>query len=430
MRRKPLQPVTRIARSGHVGLWRNPAFLRLWAADTVSVFGSLLTRIALPFTAILVLDAHAFEMSLLVLADLLPSCLVGLPVGVWVDRQRRLPLMIASDVLRAAVLVSIPFAAAFDALTLAQLYIVAFVASMLTVLFNVSQLSILPSLVSPEDLLEANSKTSATQSISEVGAFGIGGWLVQLLSGPGAILIDAVSFLASAVLLRGVAVNETTTDPNGRSGMRQEILAGLEYMWRQPLLRATAVASTAGWFGFSIFGALISLFSLKELGFEAGPLAMIYAVGGVSALGGSVLARPVTRALGVGPAMIAGLLMAGLLLLPLAAAQGHGALAAGCLLVQQLGDGAVLVFMINEVSLRQTIVAPGLIGRVNASAEFLRSIARLSGVLVAGLAGEIIGLRATLGFGGAVVSLGAIFIAFTSLRSLKTMPAGRSNTGE
>jgi predicted MFS family arabinose efflux permease len=212
--------------------------------------------------------------------------------------------------------------------------------------------------------------------------------------------------------------------------MRQEILAGLEYMWRQPLLRATAVASTAGWFGFSIFGALISLFSLKELGFEAGPLAMIYAVGGVSALGGSVLARPVTRALGVGPAMIAGLLMAGLLLLPLAAAQGHGALAAGCLLVQQLGDGAVLVFMINEVSLRQTIVAPGLIGRVNASAEFLRSIARLSGVLVAGLAGEIIGLRATLGFGGAVVSLGAIFIAFTSLRSLKTMPAGRSNTGE
>ena len=205
--------------------------------------------------------------------------------------------------------------------------------------------------------------------------------------------------------------------------MRQEILAGLGHMWRQPLLRATAVASSAGWFGFSIFGALISLFSLRELGFEAGPLAMIYAVGGVSSLVGSVLARPVTRALGVGPAMIAGLLVAGVLLMPLAAAQGHGALAAVCLLVQQLGDGAVLVFMINEVSLRQTIVPPGLMGRVNASAEFLRSIARLSGVFVAGLAGEIIGLRATLGLGGAVVTLGAIFLALSSLRSLKTMPA-------
>ena len=408
------------------GLWRNPAFLRFWAADTVSVFGSLITRIALPFTAILVLDARAFEISLLVLADLVPSCLVGLPVGVWVDRQRRLPLMIVSDVMRAAVLVSIPIAAAFDALTLAHLYVVAFVASALTFLFNVAQFSILPSLVSHEELLEANSKTSATQSVSEIGAFGIGGWLVQLLSGPGAILIDAVSFLASAVLLRGVAVNETAPDTKERSRMRQEILAGLGHLWRQPLLRATAVASTAGWFGFSIFGALISLFSLKELGFEAGPLAMIYAVGGVSSLVGSVLARPVTRALGVGPAMIAGLLVAGVLLMPLAAAQGHGALAAVCLVVQQLGDGAVLVFMINEVSLRQTIVAPGLMGRVNASAEFLRSIARLSGVLVAGLAGEIIGLRATLGLGGAVVTLGAIFLAFSSLRSLKTMPASAS----
>jgi hypothetical protein len=122
-----------------IPLWRNPAFLRFWAADTVSVFGSLITRIALPFTAILVLDANAFQMSLLVLADLVPSCVLGLPVGVWVDRQRRLPLMIASDVLRSVVLVSIPIAAAFDALTLAQLYVVAFVASALTVLFNVGR---------------------------------------------------------------------------------------------------------------------------------------------------------------------------------------------------------------------------------------------------------------------------------------------------
>ena len=405
------------------GLWRNPAFLRFWAADTVSVFGSLITRIALPFTAILMLNASAFEVSLLVLADLVPSCVVGLPVGVWVDRVRRLPLMIASDVMRAAVLVSIPIAAAFDALTLAQLYAVSFVASALTVLFNVAQISILPALVSREDLLEANSKTSATQSISEIGAFGIGGWLVQLLSGPGAILVDAVSFLASAVVLRSVAVNETAPATEVRSAMRREIVAGLDYVWHQPLLRTTALASMALLFGLSIFGTIISLFALKELGFEAGPLAMIFAVGGVSSLVGSVLVGPVTRALGVGPAMIVGLLVAGLLLLPLVLAQGHGASAAVWLAVQQLGDGAVLVFLINEVSLRQTIVAPGLMGRVNSSVGFLRSMARLSGVLVAGVAGEIIGLRATLGLGGAVVTLAAIFLACTSLPSLKTMPA-------
>jgi Na+/melibiose symporter-like transporter len=410
------------------GLWRNPAFLRFWAADTVSVFGSLITRIALPFTAILMFNASAFEMSLLVLADLVPSCVVGLPVGVWVDRVRRLPLMIASDVMRAAVLVSIPIAAAFDALTLAQLYAVSFVASALTMLFNVAQISILPALVSREDLLEANSKTSATQSISEIGAFGIGGWLVQLLSGPGAILVDAVSFLASAVLLRSVAVNETAPPTLVRFAMRREIVAGLDHVWHQPLLRTTALASMALWFGLSIFGTIISLFALKELGFEAGPLAMIFAVGGVSSLVGSVLVGPVTRALGVGPAMIAGLLMAGLLLLPLVAAHGHGTSAAVCLIVQQLGDGAVLVFLINEVSLRQTIVAPGLMGRVNSSVDFLRSMARLSGVLVAGVAGEMIGLRATLGLGGALVALAAIFVAFTSVASLKTMPAGATPT--
>ena len=410
------------------GLWRNPGFLRFWAADTVSVFGSLITRIALPFTAILMLNASAFEVSLLVLADLVPSCVVGLPVGVWVDRVRRLPLMIASDVVRAAVLVSIPIAAAFDALTLAQLYAVSFVASALTVLFNVAQVSILPALVSREDLLEANSKTSATQSISEIGAFGIGGWLVQLLSGPGAILVDAVSFLASAVVLRSVAVDETAPATEVRSAMRREIVAGLDYVWHQPLLRTTALASMALLFGLSIFGTIISLFALKELGFEAGPLAMIFAVGGVSSLVGSVLVGPVTRALGVGPAMIVGLLVAGLLLLPLVLANGHGVTAAVWLAVQQLGDGAVLVFLINEGSLRQTIVAPGLMGRVNSSVGFLRSIARLSGVLVAGVAGELTGLRATLGLGGAVVTLAAISLALTSLPSLKTMPAGATPT--
>src|SRR5262249_53171865 len=156
-----------------------------------------------------------------------------------------------------------------------------------------------------------------------------------------------VSFLASAVLLRSVPVNDRTPTPEVRSRVRHELVAGLSHLWRQPLLRATALASTALWFGFSIVGTIVSLFALKELGFETGPLAMIFAVGGVSSLLGSVLVRPVTRALGVGPAMIAGLLVAGGLLMPLTAAHGHGVFGAVCLLVQQLGDGAVSIFLIN-----------------------------------------------------------------------------------
>ncbi|HLF76047.1 MAG TPA: MFS transporter [Dehalococcoidia bacterium] len=404
-------------------LWHNPAYLRFWAADTISVFGSLVTRVALPFTAILALDASAFEVSLLALADLVPSFVVGLPIGVWVDRLKRLPLMIAADLVRAAVLLSIPVAAWLDALTLGQLYAVSFLASALTVLFNVAQVSVLPSLVPRKDLLEANSKTSATQSISEVGAFGISGWLVQLLSGPGAILIDAISFVASAILLKQVKAQEALVEVEQRVGMRQEILEGLQLVGSHPLLRAIALASTALWFGLAIFGTLISLFALRELGFDAGPLAMIFAVGGMSSLLGSVLVQPVTRRLGIGPAMIAGLAISGLLLMPLSVAQGAGLFAVACLVVQQLGDGATLVFMINEVTLRQAIVSQRMIGRVNATNEFLRSLARLLGVLVAGLAGELLGLRVALALGGGIVIAGALFLSLTSLRSVKTLGA-------
>jgi Na+/melibiose symporter-like transporter len=408
-------------------LWHNASFVRFWAADTISVFGSLITRVALPFTAILVLDADAFEVSLLALADLVPSFIVGLPVGVWVDRLRRLPLMIAADLVRAVVLVSIPVAYWLDALTLAHLFGVALITSALTVLFNVSQVSLLPSLVARGDLLEANSKTSATQSISEVGAFGVSGWLVQLLSGPGAILIDAVSFLSSALFLKQVQVVEAANTTGARPGMKQEIEEGLRLVASQPVLRATAIAGTTLWFGLAIFGTLISLFALRELGFEAGPLAMIFAVGGISSLLGSLLAQPVTRRLGVGPSMILGLLIAGVLLLPLSIANGAGAFAIACLVAQQLGDGAILVFMINEVSLRQILVAEGMLGRVNATNEFLRSVARLLGVLVAGLAGEALGLRAALALGGAIATLGAVSLAMTSVRHLRTLQASPSD---
>jgi len=404
-------------------LWRNQAFLCFWAADTISVFGSLITRVALPFTAILALDANAFEVSMLALADLVPSFIVGLPVGVWVDRLRRLPLMIASDIARAAMLVSIPIAAWADVLSLEQLYTVAFVTSGFTVLFNTSQVSVLPAIVSRDEVLEANSKTSASQSVSEIGAFGLSGWLVQLLSGPGAVLIDAASFIASALLLKQVRVEERRTAVVEQPGMRREIVEGLRLVASQPLLRATAIASATLWFGLAIFGTLIALFALRELGFNAGPLAMIFAVGGFSSLLGSLLAQPVTRRLGIGPTMIVCLFIAGLLLLPLSLAHCAGAFAAGCLIAQQVGDGALLIFMVNEVSLRQTLVSNELLGRVNATNESLRAVARLAGVLVSGVAGELLGLRLTLRLGGGVVVAGAAFLWLTSLRSLTVAPA-------
>ena len=377
----------------------------------------------MPFTAILLLDAGAIHVALLALADLLPSFIVGLPIGVWVDRVRRLPLMVGADLLRAAVLVSIPVAALFDALTLAQLYVVAFLASALTVLFNVSQVSVLPALVRKEELLEANSKTAATQSISEVGAFGVSGWLVQLLSGPGAVLINAVSFVLSALLLKRIRVEEAQPPSLvGRPGMLREIGEGLKLVAGHPVLRPLALSQAALWFGMRVFGTVIALFALRELGFQPGVLSMIFAVGGISSLLGALGAGPFTTRLGVGPAMSVAFVLGAASLLVLPLAQGAGVLAVTLLVLQQMGDGFILIFMINDVSMRQALTASELLGRVNASFEFVRSAASLAGVLVAGVLGELLGLRPTLFLGGAVVLGGGVYLALSHVRGLKALP--------
>jgi Na+/melibiose symporter-like transporter len=159
------------------GLWRNPDFVRLWAAQTVSIFGSLVTRTALPFVAILVLHATPFQIALVGIAELVPAFTLGLVAGAWVDRLRRRPILIAADLGRAGVLSVIPLFAFLDVLRIEHVYVVAALASILTVFFDVAYQSYLPSLVRREELVEGNSKMSASASVAEFGAFGIGGWL-------------------------------------------------------------------------------------------------------------------------------------------------------------------------------------------------------------------------------------------------------------
>jgi MFS family permease len=183
------------------GLWRNPDFLKLWTGQTVSVFGSLITWTALQFTAIIALDATPFQVAVLTAAGPVAGILAGLVTGVWVDRLPRRPLMIAADLLRAILLAGIPLAALAGVLRIEQLYAVAFLTGVLTIIFDVAYQSYLPTLISRDDLLEGNSKLTASASAAEVGAFGISGWLVQLLTAPFAVLIDAASFVVSAVCL-------------------------------------------------------------------------------------------------------------------------------------------------------------------------------------------------------------------------------------
>lgn len=401
------------------GLWRHADFLKLWSGQTISVFGSLIGGTALQFTAVLVLDAEPFQMAVLAASTLVPGFLFGLVAGVWVDRLRRRPILIAADVGRALALVSIPIAWAFDALHIEHLYIVAFLTGSFTFLFEVAHRSYLPTIIQRDDLIEANSKLTGSSAVTEVGGFGIAGWLVQLITGPLTILVDAISFLVSALFIRSIKTPEPVPTPSGeRQRVLREIVDGLRVVIHSPLLRATAISSITLDFSMRVFGTVILLYMVRDLGFEPGVLGMIFAVGGVSSLVGSVVAGRAGRTLGLGRAMVAGLILFGLSQLLIPIAQGPMAVVAMFLIAQQFGDGAYVVREINEMSLRQAITPEPFLGRMNATFQFGGIAAMLVGTLVGGILGEVIGLRWTLVVGAAGTFVAALWLLLSQVSNV------------
>jgi MFS family permease len=403
------------------GLWRHGDFVKLWTGQTISVFGSLITGTALPFTAILVLDASPREAAFLAAANHLPGLLFGLAAGVWVDRLHRRPVMIAADLGRAALLVTIPVAWAFDALTLAQLYAVALGTASLTIFFDVAYLSYVPTLVSRDELVEGNSKLAATASVSEFAGFSISGWLVQAFSGPIAVLVDAVSFVVSALFVRSIHTPEPPPPPpETRTGIWAEAEDGLRAVARDPRLRALAIAEPFNAAGTGMFFATYMIFVTRGLDFEPGVLGVIFGLGGISSLAGAAMAGRAARRFGTGPTIIAGIAMMGVSMYFIPLAQGPTAVAAGLLIAQQLfGDGMYMIFDINATSLRQTIAPEEALGRVNAFMRILGLGSVLAGILIGGEIGERVGLRPALTIGASGMIICATLLFFSPIRSLR-----------
>jgi MFS family permease len=402
------------------GLWRNAGFMKLWIGQTISVGGSLIGRAAMSFTAILLLHATPFQLGLLFAASLVPGFLTGLMAGAWVDRLRRRPILIWADIGRAGLLATIPLAAFLGLLRIEQLYVVNFLVSILTIFFDVAYQSYFPSLVSRAELIEGNSKLSASASVAEVGGFALAGWLVQLLTGPVAILIDAISFLVSAISVGLIRIPEQEADHNPQPNLRREIAEGLRSLLENAILRVTAACTISQGFFGGVYGALVVLYMARDLGFAPGILGTIWALGGIGSLVGALAADPTNKRFGIGTAMIAGCGVSGLALFFVPLAQGATLGAALLLILQQLlGDGAATIYQINQVSLRQAITPERLLGRVNASAEFLGLGATLAGSLLGGLLGGIIGVRATLFFSAFGTMFSALWLVFSPVRGLR-----------
>jgi predicted MFS family arabinose efflux permease len=409
-----------------MSLWRNADFVHLWGAATVSTFGSLITRTALPFTAILLLDASAADLGALRIAELLPAFVVGLVAGAWVDRLRRRPIMVAADLARAALLLSIPASAVAGWLGMGQLLVVLALVSVCGVFFDVAYQSHLPSIVANDQLVEANSKLTAAMSVAEAASFSAAGWLIQLFTAPFAILVDAISFVASAGLVarmqdrpRPSPASEAQETPGS---IAADIGAGVRAVWSHPVLRGLVVSGLFQNLSFGMFGTVYLLYVNQEVGFDPGVLGMIFAVGGVSALAGAVIAGRVAR-FGVGVVMVATLLLTALgeAFIPLAtAANGIGI---AFLVAQQIvGDAAYTVYDINQVSLRQATASDAVLGRVTASMRVAEFGAVLLGTVAAGYLGETAGLRPTLWLAVGLFFIAALALAMSPVRGVRRLP--------
>jgi MFS family permease len=198
-------------------------FRRLWAGQTVSVLGTQVTYLALPLVAINVLAATTFQVGLIETAAFAPFLLVGLPAGAWVDRMRRRPVMIATDLARGALLATIPLAAALHALTLLQIYAVALLTGVATVFFDIAYQSYLPALVGRDGLVEGNAKLQASESIAQVGGPSLAGFLIQAITGALAILVDAGSYVVSAASIASIRKPEPRVIRTGPADLRREI---------------------------------------------------------------------------------------------------------------------------------------------------------------------------------------------------------------
>jgi MFS family permease len=399
-------------------LWRHVDFLKLWAGQTISELGSVVTRTAVPLVALLVLGAGPTEMALLVVSASLAILLVGLVAGAWVDRLRRRPLLIWTDAIRAFLLLSIPLAYAAHALRMEQLYVVMFAEACLGALFDAAYPAYVPSLIGVDRVVDGNSKLATSSSIAEIGGPGLTGTLVQIVSAPFAILVDAVSFAVSAISLVLIRSPEPPRPPRTTATLiRHEIVEGLRLVRRHRVLLAMTLRSVVAHVAGSFYGVLYTIYLIRELHLSPFLLGVVVSAGGVGSLVGSFFAARVVNRFGLGPSLIWTAIGASVLGVLTPLAQGPLVLATTMVLIPQLvGDGLQTIEGVAEISLIQGMIPGRILGRVNATlGVFSHGIAYPIGALAAAAVAGWIGVRGGIAIGWAGMALSILLLVLSPL---------------
>ena len=433
-------------------LVRQPDFVKLWAAASVSLLGTQISLIAIPVIAVVLLGAPPFQVALLGTIEFLPFLLFTLPAGVWVDRLPRRHVLIVGDVGRAIMLASIPVAYAFGALTIWQLYVVGFVNGIMTVLFDIADMSYLPTIVERDQLVEGNAKLQASFSLAQVIGQPVGGGVVGLLSAPRAVLLDAISFVVSAVLIlairrrehsaqpttaeaapdgqvadlagRGISAQveaAVTADPPTSRSVRREVADGLRFVVGNRYLRPiSATTGSSNLFNNILFG-VYPVFAYRDLGLSPEVVGLIGGSFGIGALVGAMVASRVAAVIGVGPAIIASAAInaPAALLIPISTTET-------ALVLMSIGGfvsgWANVVYNVNQVSLRQTITPERMLGRMNATMRFIVWGTIPIGQIVGGLLATVFSTVVAI-WVGAIGGLFAFLPTFFSpVRPLRKIP--------
>lgn len=399
-------------------LWRNPAFVRLWIARSISKLGSRVTATAIPLTAALALAATPGQMAALVIAGQLPDILFGLVAGAWVDRHRRGSLLAGAELGRAVVLGVVPLAAIFGILTFPLLWVVAFASGVLGLVFSIASVAILPAVVSRAQIVDANARLSMSDVVLGVIAPGIGGGLIQLVGAPKAILAQAGSSLVSSLALRGVVRQDTGPRPPARRGdLWHDIRDGLRLTVATPILRALTIASAIFAVGLAMQSTVTILYLTRGLGLSPAAIGVVTACGGIgSVVGAAVASRVAVR---IGGAILGGTLLevVAALAVPLASVFPYTlALLFGSQLVNGFG---LSVYAVNNVSLRQRIVEPEFLGRITSARRFLTFCVAPLGAVAGGWLGSAIGLGPTLVVAAVVLAAGVAVMWWSPIRTAR-----------
>jgi MFS family permease len=429
------------SRQGPGTLWRHRNFLLLWSGQTVSEMGSAVTQLALPLTAVVALRASTFQVGLLTSAATAAFALIALPAGAIVDRLDKRRLMIWCDAARILIIGSVPLAAALGVLALWQLYAVAVTAGVCTVFFDVCYQSYLPVLVPKERLVDGNGKLGATQSFAQVAGPGLGGGLVGLVGAARAMAADAVSYAVSVASLLTITTSQepatagqepatagqepaTGSEETARRGLRDEIAEGLSFVFRHPILRKIAACTgTANLFGGMAI-ALEIIFLVRVLHVRPADTGLLIAVASLGGVAGGIGSGPLARRIGSARIIWFSMLVLGLpqLLVPLA--EPGWRVAAFAVGIAAFSFSAV-VYNVAQVSYRQAICPPQLLGRMNAAIRWVVWGTIPLGGLLGGAFGAVFGVRATMWIGFAGSWAAGWWVFFSPLRGMRDVPEER-----